>query len=54
MVKLIEAQARRQGAVLVTRNVQEFQRVSGLFVENWEDLFFGVTHPTIAKLRPVR
>jgi predicted nucleic acid-binding protein len=38
MVTLIEAQARRRGAVLVTRTVQDFQRVSGLSVENWEDL----------------
>jgi len=34
---LIAAQARRLGATLVTRNVREFRRVSGLLVENWQD-----------------
>ena len=29
------AQARSQGLVLVTNNVSEFARVSGLMVENW-------------------
>jgi tRNA(fMet)-specific endonuclease VapC len=32
---MIAAQARAENAVLVTDNVQEFQRVEGLFVENW-------------------
>ena len=33
---LIAAQALRLGATIVTRNVREFGRVSGLLVENWE------------------
>jgi tRNA(fMet)-specific endonuclease VapC len=33
---LIAAQALRLGATIVTRNVREFGRVSGLAVENWE------------------
>lgn len=33
---LIAAQALRLGATVVTRNVREFGRVSGLAVENWE------------------
>ena len=33
---LIAAQALRLGATVVTRNVREFSRVSGLLVENWE------------------
>ena len=33
---LIAAQALRLGATVVTRNVREFDRVSGLLVENWE------------------
>ncbi|MEO8995901.1 MAG: type II toxin-antitoxin system VapC family toxin [Nitrosospira sp.] len=33
---LIAGQARARGAVLVTRNVREFARVSELSVENWE------------------
>ena len=33
---LIAAQALRLGATVVTRNVREFGRVSGLLVENWE------------------
>jgi tRNA(fMet)-specific endonuclease VapC len=32
---LIAAQARRRGAVLVTSNTREFQRVPGLLVVNW-------------------
>ncbi len=32
---LIAGQALRQGAMLVTANVQEFERVSGLRWENW-------------------
>ena len=34
---LIAAQALRLGATIVTRNVREFGRVSGLKVENWQD-----------------
>ena len=33
---LIAAQALRLGATIVTRNVREFGRVTGLTVENWE------------------
>jgi tRNA(fMet)-specific endonuclease VapC len=33
---LIAAQALRLGATVVTRNVREFGRVTGLAVENWE------------------
>ena len=33
---LIAAQALRLGATVVTRNIREFSRVSGLLVENWE------------------
>ena len=33
---LIAAQALRLGATVVTRNVREFSRVSGLLAENWE------------------
>lgn len=33
---LIAAQALRLGATIVTRNVREFSRVTGLRVENWE------------------
>lgn len=33
---LIGAIALRHGATVVTRNVSEFARVSGLLVENWE------------------
>lgn len=33
---LIAAQALRLGATIITRNVREFSRVSGLTVENWE------------------
>jgi tRNA(fMet)-specific endonuclease VapC len=32
---MIAAQARAENAVLVTDNVQDFQRVEGLIVENW-------------------
>jgi tRNA(fMet)-specific endonuclease VapC len=34
---LIAAQALRLGATIVTRNVREFGRVSGLKVENWQE-----------------
>jgi tRNA(fMet)-specific endonuclease VapC len=34
---LIAAQALRLGATVVTRNVREFGRVSGLKVENWQE-----------------
>lgn len=34
---LIAAQALRLGAILVTANVREFNRVSGLKVENWQE-----------------
>lgn len=37
MDTLIAAQALRLGATLVTRNVREFSRVSGLKVENWQE-----------------
>jgi len=37
MDTLIAAQALRLGATIVTRNVHEFHRVSGLKVENWQD-----------------
>lgn len=37
MDTLIAAQALRLGATLVTRNVREFSRVTGLKVENWQD-----------------
>jgi tRNA(fMet)-specific endonuclease VapC len=33
---LIAAQALRLGATVVTHNVREFGRVTGLLVENWE------------------
>ncbi len=33
---LIAAQALRLGATVVTRNIREFGRISGLSVENWE------------------
>ena len=33
---LIAAQALRLGATIITRNVREFGRVSGLLLENWE------------------
>lgn len=33
---LIAAQALRLGATVVTRNIREFDRVTGLLVENWE------------------
>jgi tRNA(fMet)-specific endonuclease VapC len=36
MDTLIAAQALRLGATVVTRNVREFGRVSGLKVENWQ------------------
>jgi tRNA(fMet)-specific endonuclease VapC len=34
---LIAAQARRRGAVLVTANRREFDRVPGLMVTDWND-----------------
>lgn len=37
MDTLIAAQALRLGATLVTRNVREFSRISGLKVENWQE-----------------
>ena len=37
MDTLIAAQALRLGATIVTRNVREFARVSGLKVENWQE-----------------
>jgi tRNA(fMet)-specific endonuclease VapC len=37
MDTLIAAQALRLGATIVTRNVREFERVSGLKVENWQE-----------------
>ncbi len=37
MDTLIAAQAARMGATVVTRNVREYGRVSGLKVENWQD-----------------
>lgn len=37
MDTLIAAQALRLGATVVTRNVREFRRVSGLSVENWQE-----------------
>jgi tRNA(fMet)-specific endonuclease VapC len=37
MDTLIAAQALRLGATVVTRNVREFVRVSGLKVENWQE-----------------
>ncbi len=36
MDTLIAAQALRLGATVITRNVAEFSRVSGLKVENWQ------------------
>jgi tRNA(fMet)-specific endonuclease VapC len=36
MDTLIAAQALRLGAVIVTRNVREFSRVTGLKCENWQ------------------
>lgn len=33
---LIAGQARARGLVLVTRNLREFERVSGLVIENWQ------------------
>ena len=37
MDTLIAAQAMRIGATVVTRNVREFERVSGLKIENWQE-----------------
>lgn len=37
MDTLIAAQALRLGATVVTRNVRELERVSGLKVENWQE-----------------
>ncbi|OAM91521.1 type II toxin-antitoxin system VapC family toxin [Termitidicoccus mucosus] len=37
MDTLIAAHALRLGATVVTRNVSEFRRVSGLKVENWQE-----------------
>ena len=37
MDTLIAAQAMRLGATVVTRNVREFERVSGLMIENWQE-----------------
>jgi tRNA(fMet)-specific endonuclease VapC len=37
MDTLIAAQAMRLGATVVTRNVREFERVSGLKIENWQE-----------------
>jgi tRNA(fMet)-specific endonuclease VapC len=37
MDTLIAAQALRLGAIVVTRNVGEFERVAGLKVENWQE-----------------
>ena len=37
MDTLIAAQALRLGATVVTRNVREFERVSGLKIENWQE-----------------
>jgi tRNA(fMet)-specific endonuclease VapC len=37
MDTLIAAQALRLGATVVTRNVREFGRVSGLKIENWQE-----------------
>jgi tRNA(fMet)-specific endonuclease VapC len=37
MDTLIAAQGLRLGATIVTRNVNEFSRVTGLKVENWQD-----------------
>jgi len=34
---LIAGQARARGLTLVTRNVREFRRVTGLRIENWAD-----------------
>lgn len=34
---LIAGQARSRALILVTRNLREFQRVNGLYIENWED-----------------
>jgi|SRR5580704_14607549 tRNA(fMet)-specific endonuclease VapC len=37
MDTLIAAQALRLGAIVVTRNVREFERIAGLKVENWQE-----------------
>ncbi len=37
MDTLVAAQALRLGATVVTRNVREFSRVSGLRVEYWQE-----------------
>ncbi|HEY4990278.1 MAG TPA: type II toxin-antitoxin system VapC family toxin [Opitutaceae bacterium] len=37
MDTLIAAQALRLGATVVTRNAREFERVSGLKAENWQE-----------------
>ncbi len=34
---LIAGQARARGLTLITRNLREFERVSGLHIENWQD-----------------
>jgi len=38
---LIAGQARARGLVLVTRNLREFERVSGLATENWHEALAG-------------